>query len=65
MEKCNFCAERHAKGIMPACVETSEGALIFGDLADSQSAVRKALREHYTLRRKPYLGTSPQVYYVV
>ena len=65
VEKCNFCAERLAKGLMPACVETSKGALIFGDLADSQSAVRKVLREHYTLRRKPYLGTNPQVYYVV
>jgi Fe-S-cluster-containing dehydrogenase component len=65
VEKCNFCAERLAKGLMPACVETSKGALIFGDLADSQSAVRNALREHYTLRRKAYLGTNPQVYYVV
>ena len=65
VEKCNFCAERLAKGLMPACVEISKGALIFGDLADSQSAVRNALREHYTLRRKPYLGTNPQVYYVV
>ena len=65
VEKCNFCAERLAKGLMPACVETSKGALIFSDLADSQSAVRKVLREHYTLRRKPYLGTNPQVYYVV
>ena len=65
VEKCNFCAERLAKGLVPACVETSKGALIFDDLADSQSAVRKALRQHYTLRRKPYLGTNPQVYYVV
>ena len=65
VEKCNFCAERLAKGLMPACVETSKGTLVFGDLADPQSAVRKVLREHYSLRRKPYLGTNPQVYYVV
>jgi len=65
VEKCNFCAERLAKGLMPACVETSKGALIFGDLGDTRSAVRKVLREHYTLRRKPYLGTNPQVYYVM
>lgn len=65
VEKCNFCAERLAKGLMPACVEVSNGGLIFGDLADENSQVRKALREHYTIRRKPYLGTEPQVYYIV
>lgn len=65
VEKCNFCGERLAKGFMPACVEASKGGLSFGDLVDSESEVRKVLRTHYTLRRKPYLGTNPQVYYVV
>jgi molybdopterin-containing oxidoreductase family iron-sulfur binding subunit len=65
VEKCNFCAERLAKGLLPACVEESGGAMIFGDLMDSQSDLRKSMREHYTIRRKPYLGTSPQVYYVI
>ena len=65
VEKCNFCAERLAKGLMPACVEISKGALMFSDLAEPESGVRKALREHYTIRRKSYLGTNPQVYYVV
>ncbi|HPQ44903.1 MAG TPA: 4Fe-4S dicluster domain-containing protein [Syntrophales bacterium] len=65
VEKCNFCAERLAKGLIPACVEESKGAMIFGDLMDEQSELRKSMREHYTIRRKPYLGTNPQVYYVI
>lgn len=65
VEKCNFCAERLAKGLIPACVEVSNGALIFGDLTDPESDVRKILRTHYSIRRKPHLGTNPQVYYIV
>jgi Fe-S-cluster-containing dehydrogenase component len=65
VEKCNFCAERLAKGLMPACVEVSNGALIFGDLTDPKSEVREILRTHYSIRRKPYLGTNPQVYYII
>jgi len=65
VEKCNFCAERLAKGLMPACVEVSNGALVFGDIEDPDSDVRKILRSHYTIRRKPYLGTNPQIYYIV
>jgi molybdopterin-containing oxidoreductase family iron-sulfur binding subunit len=65
-EKCNFCAERLAKGLQPACVEAcKDGALIFGDLADPESPPRKALRANYTIRRKAELGTLPQVYYIV
>jgi len=74
VEKCNFCAERLAKGQIPACVETcreatkkkgKEPALVFGDLEDPDSEVRQLLRSHYTLRRKPELGTDPNVYYIV
>ncbi len=65
VEKCNFCVERLAKGKMPACVEASQGALVFGDLSDPASEVRKVLREHYTIRRKPALGTEPGVYYII
>ena len=65
VEKCNFCAERLAVGQMPACVEVSEGAAVFGDLADPDSPVREVLREHYTIRRKVELGTSPAVYYII
>jgi molybdopterin-containing oxidoreductase family iron-sulfur binding subunit len=69
VEKCTFCAERLARGQLPACVEAANAvkkeALIFGDLADSESEVRKALRENYTIRRKPELGTEPNLYYIV
>ncbi len=69
VEKCNFCAERLSKGQYPACVEAAaeevEGALVFGDLADPDSMVREALRENYTIIRKPELGTGPNVFYVI
>jgi molybdopterin-containing oxidoreductase family iron-sulfur binding subunit len=65
VEKCNFCAERLAVGLMPACVEASEGAIAFGDLDDPDSEIRELLRTNYTIRRKPEAGTSPSVYYIV
>ncbi|MFO7964467.1 MAG: 4Fe-4S dicluster domain-containing protein [Desulfobacterales bacterium] len=65
VEKCNFCAERLAQGKMPGCVEASNGALVFGDLDDPNSEIRKVLRENYTIRRKQALGTGPSVYYIV
>lgn len=65
VEKCTFCNERIEKGIMPACVEASNGALIFGDLSDPESEVRKVLKTNYTIRRKTKLGTSPSVYYII
>lgn len=69
VEKCTFCAERLAKGQLPACVEAAnkieEGSLVFGDLEDPDSEVREVLRNHYTIRRKPELGSNPNVYYIV
>lgn len=66
VEKCNFCEERLARGLIPACVEAcKEKALVFGDLENPDSEVRTLLRSHYTIRRKPELGTMPQVYYIV
>ena len=65
VEKCNFCAERLAKGQLPACVEASNGAILFGDLGDPASEVRQALEENFSIRRKPSLGTEPSVYYIV
>lgn len=65
VEKCTFCFERLAKGLQPACVEVSNGAMAFGDLDDPNSEVRKLLSRHYTIRRKPELGTEPSVYYII
>ena len=65
VEKCNYCAERLAVGQMPACVEASGGALVFGNLYDPESEVRKLIKTNYTIRRKQELGTEPSVYYIV
>jgi len=51
VEKCNFCQERLDQGLLPACVTAcQERALVFGDLEDSNSAVRQILRSHHTIR---------------
>lgn len=65
VEKCNFCAERLARGEIPACVEASNGALIFGDLEDPSSDIRKLLAEYHAITRKAELGTLPSVFYII
>jgi len=75
VEKCNLCEERLArrdengKPLEPACVEACQehgsGAMVFGDLNDEHSEVRKLLAEHFTIRRKVGLGTQPEIYYIV
>ncbi len=66
VEKCTFCNERLEKGQKPLCVEKCpHGAMAFGDLGDPDSDVRKLLHEKYSIRRKPGLGTQPEVYYLV
>jgi len=69
VEKCTFCSERLAVGKRPLCVEACEGigcgALVFGDLGDEGSAVSALVRGRELTRRKPELGTSPHVFYVL
>jgi molybdopterin-containing oxidoreductase family iron-sulfur binding subunit len=66
VEKCNLCAERIAKNQIPACAEACKAkAIIFGDLNDPKSEVRKILAENDTIRRKPHLHTLPNVYYIM
>ncbi len=66
VEKCNFCEERLARGLRPACVEAcQEKAMVFGDLTDPGSEPRKLLRARFALQREPELGTGPSVYYLV
>ena len=66
VEKCTFCDERLAKGESPYCVEAcKEDALVFGDLENPESDIRKLLKERFSIRRKPGLGTQPEVYYLV
>lgn len=66
VEKCNFCEERLAEGLKPACVEACKvGALVFGDIEDPNSDVRKLLNANRSVQRKPELGTNPNVFYIV
>jgi Fe-S-cluster-containing dehydrogenase component len=65
VEKCTLCYERLAVGLLPACAEASNGAIVFGDLEDPNSEVRKIIEANYTIRRKPELGTQPSIYYVI
>lgn len=66
VEKCNFCAERLAQGLLPVCVEVCpEKALIFGDFNNPDSEVREILRSEHIIQRLPELGTKPNVYYVI
>ena len=66
VEKCNFCEERLSRGEGPACVAACNGkALIFGDLEDPESEIRRVLRERPSVRRKVALGTQPQVFYLL
>ena len=66
VEKCTFCDERLAIGLMPACVEACDAkAILFGDLEDPESNIRKLLNDNFSIRRKPGLGTQPEVYYII
>lgn len=66
VEKCTFCEDRIGRGEAPACVKACpQEAMIFGALHDANSAIRELLRTRYTVRRKPELGTNPQIYYIV
>jgi Fe-S-cluster-containing dehydrogenase component len=66
VEKCNFCEERLAKGIPPACVEACrEKALIFGDMNDAAGRLVQGLAGRQVIRRKVYLGTEPRIFYLL
>ena len=65
VEKCDFCVERLAVGELPLCVEHSNGAIVFGDLNDPNSAVSRLIANNMTLQRKTSLGTKPKVYYII
>ena len=66
VEKCTFCVHLIDKGGKPACVDACKyGGLLFGDLNDPNGEVRRALQQRYSLRRKPELGTNPEVFYLL
>ena len=67
VEKCTFCAHRIDHGTMPACVEacnkSGEGAMIFGDLNNPESAIVKYIRAVATKGIREDLGLEPKVFY--
>ncbi|HTI62259.1 MAG TPA: 4Fe-4S dicluster domain-containing protein [Gemmatimonadaceae bacterium] len=63
--KCNFCSHRVDEGLLPACVVVCpEEALLFGDLDDPTSKVRRVVGDQVTTVRRPEQGTRPQAYYI-
>jgi molybdopterin-containing oxidoreductase family iron-sulfur binding subunit len=80
MEKCSFCIQRiktvHniAKNekrmitdgeVVPACVQTCPtGALLFGNLMDKNSRIRKRVEDSRAYQVMGYLNTKPAVIYL-
>ena len=64
-DKCDFCAERRAAGLEPACVSTCPTkARAFGDLGDSGSPVSLRLKNGEALRIvNAKSDTKPNIYY--
>jgi len=69
VEKCILCYEKIDKGELPLCVETAnkikKGSFIFGNILDPESEIREVLRKRFALRRKPVLGTGPNIFYLI
>jgi Fe-S-cluster-containing dehydrogenase component len=66
VEKCELCVERIDRGMGPLCVSAcKEKAMVFGDLHDPGSDLRRAIEGRTALRRKSELGTGPAVYYLL
>ncbi|MHC4945530.1 MAG: sulfate reduction electron transfer complex DsrMKJOP subunit DsrO [Planctomycetota bacterium] len=66
VEKCTFCDERLAKGRKPACVEACRNdEMYFGDINKATDEIRNVLKQRFSIRRKPGLGTQPEIYYLV
>lgn len=65
-DKCTFCAHRVKEGLQPACVQTcTGGALSFGNLADPNSDIAKAIKakKAQQINPRPGVDTKPNFYY--
>lgn len=64
-QKCNYCAHRLDRGMLPACVDVCpEQAIIAGDLDDPESLIARTVSRGPVSVRKPEQGTRPQVFYL-
>jgi len=70
--KCDFCTDRSAKGLLPACViECPNGAILHGDEyedvvtnGEETFRLKKLLADRAGYRQFEELGTKPRVYYL-
>jgi Fe-S-cluster-containing dehydrogenase component/formate-dependent nitrite reductase membrane component NrfD len=64
-EKCNFCAHRVDRGLLPACVVVCPTeSLVFGDLDDPGSRASRLVSNRPTTVRRPEQGTQPKAFYL-
>ncbi|MFK5985084.1 MAG: 4Fe-4S dicluster domain-containing protein [Pseudomonadota bacterium] len=63
VESCNLCVHRVDKGLQPACVEASNGGMLFGDLNDPNSEISKALVANNTKQIRADLKLNTGVRY--
>jgi Fe-S-cluster-containing dehydrogenase component/formate-dependent nitrite reductase membrane component NrfD len=64
-EKCNFCAHRVDRGLLPSCVVVCPTeSLMFGDLDDPASRVSQLVSSRPTTVRRPEQGTGPKAFYL-
>jgi len=67
-DKCDYCAERRAAGLQPACVDTCPTkARVFGDLADPDSEASRLLqanRERLVRVVRADSDTAPNMFYL-
>jgi len=64
-EKCNFCAHRVDRGLLPACVVVCPTeSLVFGDLDDPGSRASRLVSNRPTTVRRPEQGTGPKAFYL-
>lgn len=67
VESCTMCVDRVDAGRLPACAEAcgtkGNGAMLFGDLNDPESAISKRLASYPSSRIRDDLGAEPGVHY--
>lgn len=66
-DKCNYCPERRAHGLLPACVDTCPTkARVFGDINDPKSEAGRLFRKNQTqlVQVAAKTDTKPNMFYI-